>query len=379
MNKSPDDFEVLVLAPTGQDGKAAVEVLGANRIISKSYDTMEKLCERLRSPAGAILIAEEALTLENSDQLRQLLSLQDPWSSIPIILMTSEYEKILSAEKILEILGIGGSLSILERPFKILTLISALRFALGSRQRQYEVRDLLREQLLSLKQRDEFLHIASHELKTPLTSLKIQVQIRKRLLEKNDPAALSHESVKGLVTMADKQILRLTRLVEDMLDITRIQNGKLTLKTEVLDLSELLREVTENFSEEYRRAGSHLNVDVAEKLLIDGDRYRLEQVIANLLSNALKYGNQRPVSVKAFRNGGEVRFSVADEGIGIASESIERVFDRFERAVSPTSIGGLGLGLYISRQIVELHHGSISLRSAVGKGSEFTVTFPSAT
>lgn len=376
MKKSPSDLEILILAPTGQDGAAAVDVLTSNHIEAHAFADMSDLCERLKAPAGAILIAEEALTLESSDRLRNTLIAQEPWSSIPVILMTSEYEKILSAERIMEILGTGGSLSILERPFKILTLISALRFALGSRQRQYEVRDLLEEQERALKQRNEFLSIASHELKTPLTSLKIQVQIRKRLMDRNDPSVYSKESFASLVNITDKQILRLTRLVEDMLDITRIENGKLTLNLERLEFNQLVKEVLQTFEEEYRRAGCELRVDIADGLFIKGDRYRMEQVITNLLSNALKYGKSSPVDVKAYSEGNSIKLMVKDQGIGIAPENIQRVFERFERAVNSSSIGGLGLGLYITRQIVELHHGKIHIESTLGKGSEFTVEFP---
>lgn len=377
MNRLTSDFEVLILAPTGQDGVAAVEVLKTHGILAHAFYDMTGLCARLKSPAGAILLAEEGLTMENSDHLRLALSRQEPWSNLPIILMTSEFEKIMSAEKIMEILGSGGTLSILERPFKILTLISAVRVALGSRQRQYEVRDLLLDQQKALKQRDEFLSIASHELKTPLTSLKMQVQIRQKLMERDDPSVFAEQSVRSLVNMADKQILRLTRLVEDMLDITRIQNGKLTLNIESLGLDELVKEVIHNFDEEFRRANCEIRTDIAEGIVIKGDRYRMEQVITNLLSNALKYGDGCPVDVKLARSGKNVILTVKDQGIGIDKENQERIFERFERAVSPTAIGGLGLGLYITRQIVDLHHGRIYLKSAVGKGSEFFLELPS--
>ncbi|MFL5786362.1 MAG: sensor histidine kinase, partial [Bacteriovoracaceae bacterium] len=194
---------------------------------------------------------------------------------------------------------------------------------------------------------------------------------------RNDPIVYSPESVSSLVNITDKQILRLTRLVEDMLDITRIQNGKLTLNVEKIDFAVLLEEVLNNFQEEYRRANCELTFDIAEGLMISGDRYRLEQVITNLLSNALKYGNGCPVHVRLFREQEELVLSVKDQGIGIDEESKERIFERFERAVSPATIGGLGLGLYITRQIVELHHGKIIVESTLGKGSVFTLRFPS--
>jgi signal transduction histidine kinase len=370
------DFEILILAPTGEDGKAAVEVLKAHQLEARSFSDMNDLCRRLNTYAGAILLAEEALSLESSGQLKEVLSVQEPWSSIPIILMTSEFEKILSAEKILEILGTSGSLSILERPFKILTLISAVRVALGSRLRQYEVSELLQEQIKALKQRDEFLSIASHELKTPLTSLKIQVQLRKKLFEKGDPGVYEPENVMALVNMTDKQVNRLTRLVDDMLDITRIQSGKLTLNIEAVDFHQLILDVGQNFKEQYQAARCDLVLNVDDNLFVAGDIYRLEQVIANLLSNALKYGNGCPVKVRAKSEGDQVVLTVQDEGMGIAEENHARIFERFERAVSASSIGGLGLGLYITRQIVELHRGKITLQSSLGKGSTFTITLP---
>lgn len=370
------EYEILILAPTANDGAAAAEVMSEYSIRSSVCKDMAELCDRINPSSGAILIAEEALTFENSDQLKDALSFQEPWSNIPIVLMTSDQEKIISAERILEILGMGGSLSILERPFKIITLISALRVALVSRQRQYEVRDLLRKQIESLKQRDEFLSIASHELKTPLTSLKIQVQLREKLFERNDVSVFEPEKVKSLVHMTGKQVNRLTRLVDDMLDITRIQNGKLSLNMDVVDFDVLVKEVIENFAEEYRNAGCDLSFRIPEALFLTGDRYRLEQVITNLLSNALKYGNGCPVEVVVTSTEKKIRLSVRDHGKGIAPENHERIFERFERAVSATSVGGLGLGLYITRQIVELHNGTIILKSTPGEGSDFVVELP---
>ncbi len=375
VNSTPD-FEVLILAPIGRDATIAAEVLREAGINANPFPSIIDVCDRVSSPAGAILIAEEALSGDSAEILRVALSKQETWSSLPVLLMTSQAERIFSAEKILDMFTRNGSLSILERPFRILTLLTTVKMALKSRERQYQVRDLLKAQVESVRQRDDFLSIASHELKTPMTSLKLQVQTRKRLLSRGDPSVFEPERVIALIDITDKQIKRISRLVDDMLDISRIENGKLSLNLENVKLDQLLTEVYANFLEEFQNVACEVDLKIEDDVWVNCDRYRLEQVIANLFSNAIKYGAGCKVLVELTAVDNRALIKVTDSGMGIAPEHLGRIFDRFERAVDSTAISGLGLGLFISRQIIEMHLGKIHVTSTLGKGSTFTLDLP---
>lgn len=225
--------------------------------------------------------------------------------------------------------------------------------------------------------RDEFLSIASHELKTPLTSLKLNCQIFKRYSEKNGLDAYNQERVDRLVSTTDQQVSRLVRLVDDMLDISRIRTGQLSFTKEEINLSKLLQEVLERLSPQFLEYKSGIpHVEIVKSIRMMGDRLRIEQVISNLISNALKYGRGNPIEVKLTKHDKFAKLSVSDRGIGIAPEFIDKVFLRFQRAVPASEVSGLGLGLYIAKQIVEAHDGVISLESKLNEGSTFNVEFP---
>ncbi|MEW6055092.1 MAG: PAS domain-containing sensor histidine kinase [Bdellovibrionota bacterium] len=231
----------------------------------------------------------------------------------------------------------------------------------------------------AVKSRDEFLSIASHELKTPLTSLKLQVQMRKRAIEKQGAQApFTLERLRQMVEDDEKQINRLNQLVDDMLDITRITAGKLTLQTELVDLCALIQEVTDRFAPQLEAAGCQVFFDADCKVEGQWDLYRIEQVFINLLTNAMKYGAGKPIQIKVSAADGIAKLAVRDYGVGIAAEDHERIFLQFERAISASEVSGLGLGLYIVRQIVEAHGGRILLESKLGEGSLFKVELPIA-
>jgi signal transduction histidine kinase len=222
--------------------------------------------------------------------------------------------------------------------------------------------------------RDAFLSIASHELKTPLTSLTIQTQLRRRQLGRGQTF-----TTEALMKMAEgdaRQLDRLTRLIDDMLDISRIASGKLTINPEPVNLSQLVREVAERGSDQAARAGSSITVSGDTDVSGSWDRFRIEQVVTNLFTNAVKYGAGKPVQAVVRSVDGMASLEVIDQGIGIAPADQERIFRQFERAVGPSEVSGLGLGLYIVNQILELHGGSIRVESQAGQGSKFVVLLP---
>jgi signal transduction histidine kinase len=229
----------------------------------------------------------------------------------------------------------------------------------------------------AVQARDMFLSIASHELKTPLTPLTLQLQSIVRLAEKGD-GKLSVEKVKEKVGKAGYQVAHLERLVDNLLDVSRLSENRLVLDLETLDLGALVEAIVERFRPELEATGTTVKVDAA-RATGSWDRLRLDQVITNLLTNALKYGGGKPVAVEVRSTDDGARLRVRDHGIGIAPRDQARIFGRFERAVSDHNYGGFGLGLWIARQLVEAMGGKIELESREGEGSTFTVVVPKET
>lgn len=224
--------------------------------------------------------------------------------------------------------------------------------------------------------RDEFMSIASHELKTPLTSLKLNSQMRLKNLVKGDLSAFSPERLNKMFNSDKRQLERVTHLIDDMLDITRINSGKLTMHLERFDLCELVRDLVERTSEQFILSGSAIEIETCESVFGCWDRFRIEQVMTNLLTNAIRYGGGKPILIQVNATAGGAEIVVRDQGRGVAKENHTRIFQRFERAEKGDAISGLGLGLYIVKQILESHQGSIRLESDLGQGAAFFVDLP---
>ena len=246
------------------------------------------------------------------------------------------------------------------------------------KKRHEEEREKMEEQLRQAVQaRDEFLSIASHELKTPLAALLLQVQLIKRNTQLKKNEEFHPDKLNEFSHLIEQQIKRLVRLVDDMLDMSRILSKKLTIQKEEFDFGEAITQVSERLDVQIKMTtGVPLQIDVLPTVRGTWDRQRIEQVITNLISNALKYGLSKPINVGLIREGNQLRFYVKDQGQGIAKENLVRIFNRFERAVPPNEVSGLGLGLYISKQIIESHHGRIWAESELGSGSTFWVELP---
>lgn len=228
----------------------------------------------------------------------------------------------------------------------------------------------------AIKSRDEFLSIASHELKTPLTSLTLQNQMRKRQLDKGEGHSFEEAKFRKMIEADDRQLRRINRLIDDMLDIARIRAHRLTIHKEVFDFGPFVTDVVERVAPQMEAAGCSFTLKLCEDVQIEADIYRIEQVIVNILTNALKYGAGRPIRIELEKFNYKVRLLVHDEGPGINPEDSERIFQRFERATHGREISGLGLGLYISRQIVQQHDGALYVVSERGKGSTFVMELP---
>jgi PAS domain S-box-containing protein len=237
---------------------------------------------------------------------------------------------------------------------------------------------LYRDARQAIAVRDEFLSIASHELRTPLTALQLQLQSVVRGAQRTPDARVPQERMLRAVDTATRQTERLAKLVDSLLDVSRITAGRLELEREPLDLAQVARDAVARLSSELRAAGCSVEIRADSGVVGSWDRMRVEQIVTNLLANAAKYGAGHPVEIEVEGDTRTARLRVRDHGIGIAKEALPRIFERFERAVSSRTFGGLGLGLYIVRQIVEAHGGTIRATSDPEEGTTFEVELPRA-
>lgn len=241
---------------------------------------------------------------------------------------------------------------------------------------------LLREQSAraeaeaAVKAREGFLAIASHELSTPLAALKLQLSNLVRTIERTGAESISAERMLTVLTGLARMTRRIQTLVTGMLDVSRVQTGQFHLKCETMDLAVLVREVWDRYRPEIELSGSRVELDVPESICGNWDRERMDQVVTNLLINALRYGERKPICLRARRDGDVAWFAVSDQGRGIPEDAREEIFSAFRQGPGPGHERGLGLGLYIVREIVNGHGGEVRVTSDVGKGSTFTVSLP---
>jgi PAS domain S-box-containing protein len=236
---------------------------------------------------------------------------------------------------------------------------------------QAERERLYREAREAARMREAFLSVAGHELRTPLTALQFQLHTVQKRLESGQP-----EKAGEVLLQAKRQIQRLARMADDLLDVSQITAGRLKLELEEVELAQLVAEVAERHRESASRAGSLLRIETSQLVTGLWDRSRLDQVVTNLLSNAIKFGDGKPIAVGVEPGPERAQVTVVDQGIGISPADQAKIFERFERAVSKSSYGGMGLGLWISRQIVDAHGGWIAVASEPGRGSTFRVELP---
>ncbi|MFY0571161.1 PAS domain S-box protein [Archangium lansingense] len=234
---------------------------------------------------------------------------------------------------------------------------------------------LYRDAQRAVRLRDEFLSIASHELKTPLTPLVLKLQVLTREIEARCEPALTQRLL-GMLEVSRRQVRRLAELVDGLLDVSHLSAGRLRIEREAVDLTSLVREVTARFQLQAERSGSPFRLESVGAVVGQWDRLRLEQVISHLLSNAIKYGAGHPVTIRVQGTETRARLMVRDQGIGIEPDVLPRIFHKFERGVSERHYGGLGLGLYVTQQVLHAMGGTISAESTPGQGATFTVELP---
>ncbi|HEV8196171.1 MAG TPA: HAMP domain-containing sensor histidine kinase [Gemmatimonadales bacterium] len=375
------ELRVLVLAPTAKDAALAQSIFDRAGLSCHCCRDLAETCTELDGGAAALLVAEEVVLRDESDCLASWLSRQPAWSDLPVLLLARPGADSATVTSAIDRLG---NVTVLERPIRVASLVSAVRTALRARQRQYQIREHLAERSLAEaelrlgdRRKDEFLAILSHELRNPLAPIRNSLHIL-RLTASADPA------VSKVGEMLERQVHHLVRLVDDLLEISRISEGKIELRKEPIDLAGALHVAVESSRPLIDAAGHQLIPSIpAEPIILEADPVRLTQILANLLNNAARYTEPGGrIWLTAAPEGATVRISVRDSGRGIPPDMLERVFDMFAQGEPGPrrAQGGLGIGLTLVKRLVELHGGSVAARSeGPGKGSEFSVTLPRMT
>lgn len=258
--------------------------------------------------------------------------------------------------------------------FVVWTAVSALISSMRkSREKAEKAEEAMRA---AVRARDDLLSVCSHELRTPVTGMKLRMEMALRNIEKGRTDIFEPVKVKKMITETDRQLDRLIRLIEEMLDFSRINSGKLILQRESCSLSELVAQTIDALKTQSEAVGCEVSAEIEQDVRAAVDRFRAEQAITNIVTNAIKYGDKKPVLVSLKKDGGNAVIMVKDKGPGIHEKDMDRIFEPYERAVSKTNISGLGLGLFITKQIVEAHGGEIYVESQPGNGSSFFIELP---
>ncbi|GMT96066.1 hypothetical protein KH5H1_01850 [Corallococcus caeni] len=371
-------------APAQGDGAGRAHVLVADdnadmreyvaRVLSPSFDVTlatdgQAALEAARAHAPDLVLTDVMMPRLGGFGLLRALRELPSTRAVPVVMLSARAGEEAAVEG-LE----AGADDYLVKPFSARELVARVRSMLElSRTR----REVMRQELLahslreSLQARDDFLAVASHELKTPLAAFRLHLERLERSL---GDEALGR--ARSPLESAGRQVQRLHALMETLLDVSQLTTGRLALELNDVDLTAVVGHAVARLREEVARMGVTVTLDAGLPLVGRYDKLRIDQVVTHLLTNAAKYGAGRPIAVRVAAEDGTARLTVRDEGIGISEEDRARIFERFERAVPGRNYGGLGLGLWIARQVVEAHGGRITVDSKPGLGSTFVVELP---
>jgi two-component system, sensor histidine kinase len=373
-----NDYLVLILPPTRRDGEVTRTVLERAGLECSVYPGTAALAEQIGAGAGAIVLTDALAGDPGVNEVVAALRHQPSWSDVPTILLSRADGQSAATTRLLAALT---NVTVLDRPTSPRTLVSSVQAAIRGRARQYQIRDQLdalraAEDALrnADRRKDEFLAMLAHELRNPLAPIRTASELLARLLP-SDPKTQS------IVAILKRQAIHLTRLVDDLLDVSRITQGRIQLQRRPLDLAPILAQAMESV-EPLLRGKRHKVVVTScfEPLFVNGDSARLVQCIANLLTNAAKYtdsAGEIRVELRSERSSAVI--VVTDNGVGISQELLPRIFELFvqsERSLD-RSEGGLGIGLSVVQRLVEMHDGQVSAASAgPGHGSTFEIRLP---
>jgi signal transduction histidine kinase/ActR/RegA family two-component response regulator len=361
------DERVLVWAPA-RDGRLTCGFLTEIGLSCVNCESWEQFRAELNRGVGAVVVAGEFLSASLVANLQAIIDAQPAWSDLPVIVVAGP-EPLANQDPF----GMLGNVSLLQRPVSLDTLRSTVAAALRARRRQYQIRDLLQQRDEADRRKDEFLAMLAHELRNPLAPLRTGLELLKL-----EPSP--HVVSRAKATM-ERQVANLTRLVDDLLDVSRISRGKIALKRTVLDARQRVSEAVSAAQPSASRKNLRMELQIPDRpVMVDADPVRLEQMLGNLIGNAMKFslpGGEIRVSLEAADEWAVMR--VRDTGIGIPAGQLDKVFELFGQAAASLdrSQGGLGIGLTVVRLIAELHGGSAQVFSeGVGQGTEAVVHLP---
>ncbi|MDQ3287497.1 MAG: ATP-binding protein [Pseudomonadota bacterium] len=371
---------LLLLLPTNTDARLTSGILQKNDIATTVCHSPGDLARQLEQGAAAVLVSEESLAHGAQAILMRAVERQPRWSDIPVLVLTRSGANSQQVGDAIEQLG---NVTVLERPLRLATMVSTVRSALRARQRQYQIRTHLDEletarddQARAARRKDEFLAMLAHELRNPLAPIRNALH----LLGTNGEMSGNNEGVRAMMA---RQVDHMVRLVDDLVDVSRLSRGTIELRRERVEMGSMLRNAVE-LSRPLLDAGQHRLETVMpdDPLWVDADPVRIAQVLGNLLNNAAKYATpEGHITVSVARRGDEAVVCVRDRGIGIEPEMLPHVFELFTqgRRDAHRAQDGLGIGLTLVRSLVEMHGGSVTASSeGFGHGSEFVVRLPLA-
>ena len=369
---------LLLLLPTRRDGTVTAGLLADAEIGCLICDDCEAITAAMKEGAGALMLTDSALSDPAIGLMLALLARQPPWSDLPMVLLSNDDVLAPAAERMLALLT---NVTLLDRPPTTRSMVSAVKTALRARRYQYEMRDQLvalhcAENALRLEHRrkDEFLATLAHELRNPLAPIRTGLQLLAR-------GSVDPPGMRPIRDMVDRQLGLLIRLIDDLLELSRISSGKIVLRRTRLDLRTVVHRALEGCQSAIEAAGHTLRIDLPDTpLWVFADGPRVSQAVGNLVSNAAKYtpaGGHIDVSMMV--DGCHALISVADDGAGIPAAMLGRVFDMFAQVdeTLERAQGGLGIGLSLVRRLMHMHGGSVVGESpGLGRGSTFTLRLP---
>jgi signal transduction histidine kinase/CheY-like chemotaxis protein len=362
----------VIVTPSETDARVALSFLHEAGIAGRACPSLAELCKLAPGDVGCAVLVEEALVHPDIDDFLSMLAAQPPWSDLPLVLLASQGAALGALVE--RVFPESGNVAVLERPMNPVSLVSAVRVGLRARQRQFQVRELLEQRSNALRQRDEFLAMLSHELRNPLAPMRNAAYLMKRL-DIDNPLFVKTRD------LMERQVSHMARLVDDLLDVSRLELGKVQLKMCGLDLNAAISAAADTCQPMIAARGQTLDLQLSPRPCpVRADPVRLEQIICNLVTNAAKFTPEGgTIIVKADCAAADASLTVRDSGIGIDAKMLGSVFDLFtqDENTLERSQGGLGIGLTIVKRLVELHGGTIRVASeGRNRGAQFTVTFP---
>jgi signal transduction histidine kinase/ActR/RegA family two-component response regulator len=372
------ELRVLLLPATRRDGDAIAAFLSKHRIVCEICPSAASAARALSINAGVLVLTDQVVVGEGSHLISEALASQPDWSDIPVVFLSKVGDETRGMS---DIVGRMTNVTLLDRPTTTRTLLSAIQAALRSRAKQYQLRDQLvalqaAERALreSDRRKDEFLAMLAHELRNPLAPIRAATELLPRFIASGDPRT------NAMLGVVDRQVRQLTRLVDDLLDVSRITQGRIEIRRTPVELGSVMLQALESVDPQFKEKQHKIRTAMAPGLYVEGDSARLVQCVSNVLANAAKYTDMGgEIEVTLALEAGRAVITISDNGIGMPAELLPRVFELFvqdERSLD-RSQGGLGIGLSVVRRLIEMQGGLVSASSpGPGRGSTFKISLP---